>query len=141
MVYLGLMLVVVAGCGGTVSSISKSDIAGVEWQWSELIEAQPTSQSVVPDPENYTLVFKPDGGIDIQADCNMVGGSYTLKDDSLSIELGPSTMAFCGEESLDQQYLASLGNVESASLENGRLVLHLKDDAGKMVFNNGGSAE
>jgi len=133
--------VVVARCGDPVSSISKSDIAGVEWQWSELIETQPTSQSVVPDPENYTLVFQPDGMIGIQADCNLVGGSYTLEDDSLSIELGPSTMAFCGEESLDQQYLASLGNVEPASLENGRLVLHLRDDAGKMVFSNGGSAE
>jgi heat shock protein HslJ len=79
--------------------------------------------------------------IGIQADCNLVVGSYTLEGDSLSIELGPSTMAFCGEESLDQQYVASLGDVESSSLENGRLVLHLKDDAGKMVFNNGGSAE
>jgi len=64
-----------------------------------------------------------------------------LEGDWLSMELGPSTMAFCGEESLDQQYLASLGNVGSASLEDGRLVLHLKDDAGKMVFNNGGPSE
>ncbi len=138
---LVLMLVVIVGCGDPGSSISKSDIAGVEWQWSELKETQPTGQSVVPDPDNYTLVFQPDGMIDIQADCNLVGGSYTLEDDSLSLELGPSTMAFCGEESLDQQYLASLDNVESASLEDGHLVLHLKDDAGKMVFNNGGPSE
>jgi putative hemolysin len=40
-----LMLVVVAGCGDPVSSISKPDIAGVEWQWSQLIEtSQPASR-------------------------------------------------------------------------------------------------
>jgi len=41
---LVLMLVVIAGCGDTGSSISKSGIAGVEWQWSELKETQPTGR-------------------------------------------------------------------------------------------------
>jgi heat shock protein HslJ len=111
-----------------------ADIAGVEWQWRELVETEPASQSLVPQPENYTLVFQPDGTLAIQADCNKVSGSYTLEGNALTIALGPATMASCGEESLDQQYLGLLGSVDSYAIENGRLVLALKDNAGRMTF-------
>jgi hypothetical protein len=43
-------------------------------------------------------------------------------------------MAFCGEQSLDYLYLALLSNVESYAVEDGQLVLELKDGAGKMFF-------
>jgi heat shock protein HslJ len=113
---------------------SGADIAGVEWQWRELVETEPASQSLVPQPENYTLVLQPDGTLAIQADCNKVSGSYTLEGNALTIALGPATMAFCGEESLDQQYLELLGTVDSYAIEEGRLVLTLKDNAGRMTF-------
>jgi heat shock protein HslJ/major membrane immunogen (membrane-anchored lipoprotein) len=110
------------------------DIVDVEWRWTELVETMPAAQSIVPDPEHYTLVFKSDGSLHIKADCNVVGGSYDLQGDALTIKLGPATMAFCGEQSLDQQYLALLSNVGGYALQNGRLVLYLEDDAGKMTF-------
>jgi heat shock protein HslJ len=113
---------------------SDADIVGVEWQWSLLVETEPAAQSVVPHPENYTLVFQPDGTLDIQADCNVVSGSYILEGNALTIKLGPSTMAYCGEQSSDQQYLDLLGRVSSYTIENERLVLNLKDGAGKMMF-------
>lgn len=121
-----------AGAGG--------DITGVLWQWAGLVETAPASQSVVPDPENYTLVLRPDGNLAITADCNMVGGSYTLEGDALTIELGPSTMVFCGEQSLDQQYLKLLGNIEGYGVEGNRLVLGLKAGGGRMTFDSGGPA-
>lgn len=121
-------------------SISPEQVVNILWQWSDLVETAPAAQSVVPDPENYTIVFNPDGTVNIKADCNMVKGGYTLDGGALSIQLGPSTMAFCGEQSLDQQYLGLLSQVGSASLENGRLMLHLRDDAGRLGFNNGGAA-
>jgi heat shock protein HslJ len=113
------------------------DITGITWQWSGLVETAPAAQSVVPDPENYTLVFQPDGTVQIKADCNMVGGSYMLEDNILTIALGPSTMAFCGEQSLDLQYLELLGNVDSYILKEGRLALNLKAGAGHMSFTPG----
>jgi heat shock protein HslJ len=113
---------------------SNAEIAGVEWQWSGLVETEPAAQSVVPHPENYTLVFQPNGALDVKADCNMVGGSYTLEGNALTIELGPSTMAYCGEQSSDQQYLDLLGRVSSYTVENERLMLNLRDGAGKMMF-------
>ena len=132
-----LVLNLKADAGNLVFTKGGVKITGITWQWTGLVETEPAAQSVVPDPENYTLVLRPDGTLDIKADCNKVGGSYTLTGDALTIELGPSTMAFCGEQSLDQQYLALLGNVEGIegySVEEGQLVLYLKADAGRMVL-------
>jgi heat shock protein HslJ len=109
-------------------------ITSIEWRWSGLIETMPAAQSVVPDPENYTLILQPDGGLHIKADCNVVGGSHTLEGDGLTIALGPSTMAYCGEQSLDQQFQVLLSNVDGYGIEDGQLVLKLQADAGSMIF-------
>jgi heat shock protein HslJ len=120
---------------------TEAEIVNIVWQWSDLVETLPASQSVVPDPGNYTITFLEDGTIGIKADCNVVGGHYTLDGASLSIQLGPSTMAFCGEQSLDRQYLALLGLVDSGEMADGRLFLQLAADAERMGFNNGGAPQ
>ena len=127
-----LISIIVVACGSQQTDQSITDI---DWQWSEMVETEPASQSLVPNPENYTLFLSSDGSLNIKADCNMVQGSYTIDGSALTIELGPSTMAFCGEESLDLLFLGFLGNVESYSIENEQLVLELKDGAGRMTFN------
>ena len=117
---------------------SSGDLTGILWQWAQLVETAPASESVVPDPENYTLILQPDGTVAIKADCNLAGGSYELDGEALTIGLGPTTLAFCGEQSLDNQYLQLLATVESYAVENGRLVLSLKSDAGRMTFDHSG---
>ncbi|HEY52753.1 MAG TPA: META domain-containing protein [Caldilineae bacterium] len=120
---------------------SVADIQNITWQWADLVETQPAAQSVVPNPENYTIVFAGDNKVHIQADCNLVKGIYTVDGDKLTIQLGPSTMAFCGDESLDQQFLGLLITVGSYALEDGRLQLNLIEGAGAMGFDNGGAIE
>jgi heat shock protein HslJ len=133
------------GAGPMATAIwaqSPGEITGIQWQWAQLTETEPASQSVVPDPENYVLVLNVDGTASLKADCNMVTWTYTLEGSSLTFNtLGPSTLAFCGEESSDQQYLAFLGKGGTVSLENDRLVLVLNENAGSMVFDNAGPAE
>ena len=117
------------------------EITGIQWQWAQLTETEPASQSVVPDPENYVMVLNADGTVNLKADCNMVGWTYTLDGASLAFNtLGPSTLAFCGDESLDTMFLEKLGKGGTVSLEDGRLVLALNENAGQMVFDNGGPA-
>ena len=117
-------------------------ILGIQWQWTQLTETQPASQSVVPDPENYVLVLNGDGSANIQADCNQVQWTYTIDGDTITFDtLGPSTLAFCGEDSSDQIYLEKLGMANTWRVEDGRLVLELGEDAGTMVFQNGGPAD
>ena len=118
------------------------EVTGIQWQWAELTETEPASQSVVPDPENYVLVLGADGSASLKADCNMVQWTYTLDGTSLTFNtLGPSTLAYCGDDSLDQLFLGKLGMGGTVSVENERLVLELNENAGRMVFNNGGPAE
>ena len=118
------------------------EILGIQWQWAELTETEPASQSLVPDPENYVVVLNDDGSASIKADCNMLQWTYTLDGTSLTFDtLGPSTMAFCGEDSLDQLFLNTLGVGGTVSVEDERMVLELNENAGRLVFDNAGPAE
>ena len=51
-------------------------VVGITWQWAELIETEPANQSLVPDPENYTLVLRSDDTYRVKADCNVGSGGY-----------------------------------------------------------------
>ncbi len=107
------------------------------WQW-ESHTTYGEETIVVPDPENYTLTLQADGMATIQADCNRVNWTYASAEDRLAFDtLGPSTLAFCGEESLDQQYLALLAETATFVTEDGQLILNLKLDAGNLVFSQG----
>ena len=117
-------------------------ILGIRWEWTQLIETQPASQSVIADSENYVLILNADGSANIQADCNQLQWTYTVEADTISFNtLGPSTLAFCGEDSSDQIFLEKLGMAGTWRLEDERLVLELNENAGTMVFINGGPAE
>lgn len=116
------------------------DIVDITWQWTELIETEPASQSLVPDPENYTLVLRSDGTYQVQADCNSGSGGYTLEGNNLTLLPGPITLAEFEPDSLYELYLTTLGSVESLSTEDSRLILHLRGNAGNMVFDNAGRA-
>ena len=126
-----VLITVLAACS---SQQPGADIIDSTWQWAALIENEPASQSVVPNSENYTLTLSADGSMNIKSDCNVVNGSYTVDGNSLTLVLGPSTMAYCGEESLDMMFNELLSNVENYTIENNQLVLNLKNDAGKMTF-------
>lgn len=112
-------------------------LIGTLWQWeSHTTDGEETI--VVPDQENYTLTLQADGMATIQADCNRVNWTYASAEDRLAFDtLGPSTLAFCGEESLDQQYLALLAETATFVTEDGQLILNLKLDAGNLVFSQG----
>ena len=130
-----LLLILITLTYACNSQQAGEDIIDIQWQWSALIESEPASQSIVTNPENYTINFNSNGSMNIQADCNMVNGSFSVDGTSLTLVLGPSTLAFCGEESLDLMFNELLSSVESYTLENDQLVLNLENDSGKMTFN------
>lgn len=126
-----------AGQTGSGAPVDPTSAIDTRWLWTDLVETAPAGQSVVPNSENYVLVFRADGTLNIQADCNSVIGQYQVDGDQVSIQLGPSTMAFCGEESLDQLFLSTLSSVTTGALEGDRIFLSTFDGA-RMGFNNGG---
>ncbi len=132
---------VFANGGAAPMPTEPTQLTDITWQWTEFQDTAGVNNIAVPNPESYTIIFRPDGALNIQADCNVVQGTYTDINGSITITLGPSTMAFCGEQSLDTQFLSLLNDAATYVFDtNGNLVLNLFADAGNMVFANGGAA-
>ena len=94
----------------------------------------------MPNPQNYTISFYPDGSLTGKADCNAFGGTYS-QTNGFTIKLGATTMAHCGEASLDQQYLQLLSQVAAGGPDGaGNLALETAGGEQRMLFKNGGAA-
>jgi heat shock protein HslJ len=102
------------------------------WQWEAFTD--PTQQVNVDDPENYTLTFQDDGTVNIKADCNNAMGSYTIDGSSITIELGPTTLAACPPDSLSDDFLKYLGFAAIYFFEDESLFIDLMADGGTMQF-------
>ena len=120
----------------SASAAAGGELVGPTWQWSASTTTAPASQSVVPDPENYTLQFAEDGTFSAKADCNQLGGEFTTGDGgTLTIAPGPMTLALCPAESLSDMYVASLATVQSYEINaDGQLVLTTAD--GTLTFDS-----
>jgi len=140
MVLVGVFIIALglSGCG---TSELPDNVQNVVWEWIDLVETEPASQSLIPVSANYTIAFLEDNQVSIRADCNMVQGSYAYDGTALTIELGASTMAFCGEDSLDNLFLTLLSQVGSYEKQGGRLNLISVSETITMGFKDGGAVE
>ncbi len=109
------------------------EMLGVEWQLHSVLESEPAAQSVIPQPQNYTIQFTPEGTAAIRADCNQVLGNYTVQGTNLTIAIGPTTLAFCGEESGDSLYISALGAVTSYEMSEYGMALDVAE-AGRLQY-------
>ena len=137
-----LLLISMAGCMSTGEEQRPSAIplTDIEWQWVEALEQDDGQITTIPNPEKYTLVFRGDGTYHGMADCNRIGGSYA-QEEGFKLVPGPSTMAYCGEQSLDLKYLKLLGLVVAGGLDSSsRLVLESTGGTPRIIFRNGGVA-
>jgi len=105
------------------------EMLDVEWQLHSVLQSEPASQSVVPQPPSYTVQFAADGTAAIRADCNNVGANYTVSGTNLTITLGPATLAFCGEDSGDNLYMTALGGVTSYAMSEYGMALDIAEAA------------
>jgi len=129
---LVILVVVLAACGGSNDADSP---VGTTWKWQEFQDMAGVNDMTIPNPDSYTLTLNEDGTASIQADCNQLTWTYELDGSSLKFNTeGPSTLAFCGEESLDTQYLDWLGRTATFVMGDGQLFLNLVADSGNMVF-------
>jgi heat shock protein HslJ len=127
-------LLILAGCTSGDDASSGDSITGVEWQWQSLTNQSANETTDVPNPSDYTITFNEDGTFEGKADCNNIAGSWS-DDSGFSITVGPSTMAFCGEASLDTQYVNLLSNVAAGGPDgSGGLALETAGGAERMLF-------
>lgn len=114
------------------------------WEW---IRRDPNSNQmdeiIVPNPENYTLFFNDDGTLHAKLDCNERNGRYTTSNPgNIFMELDTTTLAFCGEDTLDEQLAMMFGPAQSYHFEDNKNVLALAWVAGGPIdyFRNAESA-
>lgn len=120
---------------------AESNLTGGIWQLQQ-IRYNNDELIEIDNPANYTIEFLPDGQVQIKADCNNARGSYTQKNSSISIQIGPSTRAMCPPESQSDRYLQELQSAVIFFFQDGNLYFDLKFDTGTMKFiqsNNTGS--
>jgi hypothetical protein len=135
-----IVLIGLVSCSsGEEEAVTQADtIENIEWQWLSVTEQATGDTTEVPNPENYTLNLYPDGTLTGMADCNSFRGTYS-QEGGFSITLGSTTLAFCGEASLDQVYLGLLGNVAAGGPDGrGNFALESAGGAERMTFKNGG---
>jgi len=122
------------------AATSGDSIQGIVWQWTSVTNQTSGEATNVPNPESYTITFNDDGTLNGLADCNNFNGTYS-QDNGFTITLGATTMAFCGEASLDQPYLALLGSVAAGGPDGaGGLALETAGGEQRMLFQNGGTS-
>lgn len=115
------------------SAGSDPQLIGTVWLWQQTL--MNNDDQFIPDnPGNYTLQFLADGALSIRADCNQVGGAYTLTNSQLTIELGPSTLVACPEGSQGDQFVKNLSEANSYLFDGDDLIISLMFDSGSMRF-------
>ena len=109
------------------------------WQWVSFTD--PTAAIAIENPASYRVSFNPDASLAITADCNNVVGFYQGESgDSLSISIGPATLAECGPGSRGDQFVRLLGGAAKYFFRDGKLYIDLFADGGTMIFAPAGEA-
>lgn len=142
LVVAGLILAACTTTGGETESTG-SGYTDITWEWVSVDSTMTGGEKVtVPNPENYTIVFREDGTINGLADCNSFGGTYTQGEGGdFDIELGATTMMACPEGSLDAQYMTLLSNVAAAGPDgSGGFAMTGAGGVDYMLFRDGGPA-
>ena len=124
---------------GVIAPPSNS-ITGIVWQWVSVTNQTTGETTSVTNPENYTITFNEDGTMYGKADCNNFNGSYS-QENGFTIKVETTTMAYCGDTSLDQQYLALLNNVAAGGPDgSGGFALETPGGEQRLLFKDGGTA-
>jgi len=115
-------------------------ITGIVWQWVSVTNQTTNETTTVPDPTLYTITFHEDGTLEGKADCNTFSGTYS-QENGFIINIAAITKAYCGDTSMDQQYLQLLGSVVAGGPDGaGNLALETAGGEQRMIFKNGGPA-
>ena len=118
----------------TGNESEQESLALSEHSWVWVAFTDPLQQFEIPDPENYVIEFSEDGTVQVKADCNRAQGTYTTDGSSLSIELGPTTLAACPPGSRSEEFLQKLGFAAIYFFQDDHLFIDMFADGGTFEF-------
>ena len=65
-----------AGDARATARCLPNSITNINWQWTN-VSNKTTGETTVPNPQDYTIVFRDDGTLSGMADCNSFSGTYS----------------------------------------------------------------
>lgn len=125
------VLVLTFACGSDNTTGPTVQLFGIQWKLQAL-ELNDGTVSDVSLPDNYTVLFRNDGNVEIRADCNGCGGVYEVRGNGISIDIHICTLIACPEGSLDSEFKAALQSVTRYQLGGTELTLFFP--GGKLLF-------
>jgi heat shock protein HslJ len=134
-IFTGLFILTACSRGETPPSTNT--IQGIVWQWVSVTKQASNETTSVSNPESYTITFITDGTFDGKANYTNISGTYT-QTNGFTIKVETSTQAYCGDTSLDQQYLTLLGSVAAGGPDGASLEKAGREQ--RILFTNGGAA-
>jgi heat shock protein HslJ len=123
----------VLGTDQGVRLVLKPTLTGVVWQWERFLGGRNTG-AVPAEPSAYTLEFREDGSVAVQADCNSGSGRFESQPPQLLITDLAMTELACPPGSQSDAFVRNLRDVRSFVFRGGQLYLSLMADAGIMIF-------
>ncbi len=107
-------------------------LQGSTWQWEYFADGVKAMEIL---DANYTISFSEDGSFHAKADCNIVLGTYTTEDGTITLQPGPTTLAACPAGSLEGDFIDYLKRAVIYSFtEDGKLLIELPADSGSLRF-------
>ena len=134
--FLFILCLIPAILAACTTNSSGGSLTGVTWQLTSVKFDGQTTNNVISEPTNYTITFQTDGTANVKADCNNAALSYTTSGDQLTIKSGPTTLVYCGETSLSNEYLIALQHATTFSVQGGTLTINTGSN-GTMTFKQG----
>ncbi|HEY9889040.1 MAG TPA: META domain-containing protein [Candidatus Obscuribacterales bacterium] len=116
------------------SAMAQADpeLLGTVWELQQ-IQYNNDTVAVPQNPANYTIEFLEDGNLAVRADCNFVRGTYDLESPDF-ITLGPSTLAACPPDSIDDEYRRGLEDAVNYFFRGDDMYMDMPADAGTLHF-------
>lgn len=122
-----------AAAGADSGLTPTTELVGVDYCWQGFVD--PMQAFTIADPSHYTLRFHANGKVDVRADCNRGGGTYTVSADR-RLQIGPlrTTRAQCPPESHADRMLDLLQRASHYFMRDGELYIELPVDSGTLRF-------
>lgn len=115
--------------GSTAGSTALS--TNTLWTLRSLQEGT-SPEITIADPSKFTLTLTDDGKIQVRADCNRGIGGYTVTGQTLSVGPMAVTRAYCGDDSVDNEFLTLLSGENT--LTSAATTLQLSSPRGTLRF-------
>ena len=117
-------------------SSSGGSLTGVTWQLTNVKFDGQSTNSIISEPDQYTITFQTDGTANVKADCNMAHLSYTTNGNQLTIKAGPMTLVYCGTASLSNEFVQALQEATTYTVQGSTLTINSGSN-GTMNFRQG----